>query len=123
MLPEFSTLLKTLISQRFSSQREFVRHTRIENEDSGQGYVSKVIKGQKPPPMDRLPAWADALELYGDERQRFMDLAAIAHLPAEVQPRFVALLRQLKSQQTTIDAVKVRLDALESGSQRGGKHE
>lgn len=123
VLPDFSLLMKRLISERFSSQREFVRHTNAENEDSGQAYVSKVLKGKKPPPLDRLDSWANALELYGEERQNFMDLAAIAHLPAAVQPRFLALLRQLKAQQTTIDAVKIRLDALESAGQRGGKHE
>ena len=114
MLPEFSILLKALISKRFSSQREFVRHAYSGDEGSGSAYVSKVLKGQKPPPMDRLPAWADALELYGDERQPFLDLAAIAHLPVEVQPRFVSLLRQAKSLQADKDSNNLAIDRLQA---------
>lgn len=119
----FSQLLSTLITTKFESRRAFVRATNAKNEDAAQSYVTQVLKKTKPPPLDRLDSWANALELYGEERQNFMDLAAIAHLPVVVQPRFLALLRQLKTQQTTIDVFKIRLDALENAGQRGGKHE
>lgn len=107
----FVEMLEPLISAHFKSRRAFARATAPGNEDAAQSYVTQVLKEEKPPPIDRLPAWADALELYGEDRQRFMDLAAIAHLPVEAQPRFIGLLRTLKS-------VEARLDALES--QRNG---
>lgn len=118
VLPAFALHLKDLIDARFKSRREFIRATRAANEDGAQAYLTKVVKGAKPPPIDRLPAWADALELYGEDRQRFMDLAAIAHLPVEVQPRFINILRQLQTAQADVRAINSRLDALES--QRNG---
>lgn len=108
----FSDLLQSLIAPRFTSQREFARALGPPSkEHANASYISQVLADKKPPPLERLDTWADALELYGDERQRFMDLAAIAHLPVEVQPRFLVLLRQLKSQQATIEVQKVTLES------------
>ena len=76
-------MLKSLIppgnTTIFKSRREFIRAAGTDNEDSDQGYLGKVLTGTKPPPIDRLSAWADALDLRDADRQRFFDLAAIAH--------------------------------------------
>lgn len=134
-------LLRKLIdSGRFKSRRDFARVAEgDEAEESAHRYLTKVLNDGRPPMFERVEAWADALELYGDERQQFLDLAAIAHLPTSVQPRFVALLRQfltlksdLKSRDESIKVLKaaveernafvhtmkVRLDAIEAQGNR-----
>jgi hypothetical protein len=93
---EFSELLKRLIKAKFKSQRAFIRAAEpLANEDSAQGYVSRVLSGTKPPPLNRIGAWADALGLSGEARQQFLDLAledVLHRTPEEVQ-RLVASLR------------------------------
>jgi transcriptional regulator with XRE-family HTH domain len=55
------------------------------------GWVQQIREGKKTPPLGEMTTWANVLELTGVERQRFFDLAAIAHLPADAQPRFLQL--------------------------------
>lgn len=40
---------------------------------------------------ERMPIWADALDLRGDERTRFLDLACLAHAPRYLHGRFEQL--------------------------------
>jgi hypothetical protein len=85
----FPDMLKRLVGARFSSARAFVRAAYPPAEEgAGSAYVSQVIKGAKPPPLDRLDTWADALGLNGTDRVTFIDLAALAHLPDSVRGRF-----------------------------------
>lgn len=72
----FGKLLKSLIDKRFPSLRGFIRRAQpLANESGAVGYLSKVIAGTKPPPMDRIDAWADALDLQDEARQEFLNLA------------------------------------------------
>jgi hypothetical protein len=57
-----------------------------------QGFASNLLAGRRTPPLKELETWADSLALAGEERQLFLDLAAIAHLPTTAQSRLVALL-------------------------------
>lgn len=104
-------MLERLINARFTSKRAFIRAVSKVGENVGQAYLAKILTGLHPPIIERAEAWADTLELAGDERQRFMDLAAISHLPVEVQPRFVTLLRQLQAAQAKIDVQNLTIDA------------
>jgi hypothetical protein len=77
----FGAYLKGRIDELFPSQRAFIRAAEGANRiNSGQGYLSQVIAGKKPPPIKRLDAWAKALELSEAEKERFLDLACIAHM-------------------------------------------
>ncbi len=121
MQSAFVLLLRSLIERRFNGvDRQFIIATKPKSVPAATAYLSQVLRDAKPkpPPMDSLAAWADALELYGDERQNFMDLAAVAHLPAEVQPRFVGMIRKLKAAESQLDAINSRLDALERQGKR-----
>jgi transcriptional regulator with XRE-family HTH domain len=122
----FVQLLKTMIppvnTERFASRRAFIRAVGTDSEDGDQGYLTKVLKGTKPPPLARLDAWADALDIPDVERQRFKDLAAIAHLPLEVQSRFVGLLQRLKAKEDRLSAVEARLQAIDPQGDGVGKH-
>ena len=76
MAQTFGNLLKSLIEKRFRSLRGFIRRAQpLANESGAVGYLSKVIAGTKPPPMDRIDAWADALDLHGEAREEFVNLA------------------------------------------------
>jgi hypothetical protein len=105
----FGFFLKGLIEQRFVSLREFIRKAQpLAIESSAVGYLSKVIAGTKPPPMDRIDAWADALGLEGDLRQQFVSLALedlLARAPSELRKWVISLraeVVQLREQNATV---------------------
>lgn len=107
----FLDSLDSLIAPKFSSDRQFILAAQPNTKErTATAYFSQVRAGKKPPPLEHIEGWADALELKGEKRQWFLDLAAVAHLPPSVQERFVGLLRQRKSQQETIDSMKVALE-------------
>ncbi|HYE06501.1 MAG TPA: helix-turn-helix transcriptional regulator [Planctomycetota bacterium] len=56
------------------------------------GWVQQIREGKKTPPLGEMATWANVLDLTGVDRQRFFDLAAVAHLPEEAQPRFLTLV-------------------------------
>jgi len=62
------------------------------------GWVQQIREGSKTPPLREMKNWGDAIDLNGPELQRFMDLAAVAHLPREAQPRFLELLEDEDTQ-------------------------
>lgn len=83
----FGTLVKERLKSQKISQRAFATVAKM-----SQANLNKVLNGTHgapPPPTGAmLQLWAGALGLVGDERQRFMDLAALAHLPPEVRGKF-----------------------------------
>jgi hypothetical protein len=83
----FGTLLKHHIAASGRSISAWARMVGIT-----QGFASNLMAGRRTPPLRELEAWADSLALADEERQRFLDLAAIAHLPAAAQARLVDLL-------------------------------
>ena len=48
----------------------------------GNGFITLVAGGKRTVPGDKIPAWADALDLKGKERQQFIDECASECLPA-----------------------------------------
>ncbi len=44
-----------------------------------------VARGQRRPPLDLINAWADALKLTGSDRDRFLELAILAHLSPDLK--------------------------------------
>jgi hypothetical protein len=94
----FAALLTKLVDAKFDSRRAFIRAAESRAaEHSAQAYLSQVVAGKKPPPIERIDAWADALELKAKDRERFIDLACIAHLPLAVQPHFEKILSRLET--------------------------
>ena len=96
--------LVALIERKYGKQRgnlaAFARSVGITT-----GQITNVIKGRRTISTAAAVAWADALDLVGRERQRFLDLAAIAHLPEDVQPRFIKILDRLESIESALDGV------------------
>lgn len=81
---------------------------------SSSGFMTDVIKGRRTPPLDRLDAWADVLGLDGQERTLFLDLAALAHLPDEVRPRFLTIYQEHRE----LMAFKNRLESIENAREK-----
>jgi hypothetical protein len=76
----FAQYLRERIDARFPSLRAFVRVAESDrSEDAAVAYLSKVLKGRKPPPLERIEAWAEALALHGSERERFIEDAHLVH--------------------------------------------
>ncbi len=87
MASAFGQFLKDRWEQLELHQAEFCRRI-----GKPAGWVQQIREGTKTPPLREMATWATVLELNDHERQYFLDLAAIAHLPFETQERFVQLV-------------------------------
>lgn len=74
----FGDLLDRLLKRSGLTGRGFDRLI-----GSGNGFVNQVIRGEAPPPRERLDAWADALSLSGAERAGFIALGKRAKIDAK----------------------------------------
>lgn len=72
----FGDLLKALWQERGLHQAEFCRRV-----GAPAGWVQQIREAKKSPPLDRMPQWADVLELTAARRRLFLDMAAVMHLP------------------------------------------
>jgi hypothetical protein len=98
----FADELQALVSKKFESIRQFCINAEPDRSwGAAVSVVSRVVRGQAPPPLHTVPKWAQALGLEGDEAARFYHLAVIAHLPADEQAFFVDLMeneRELRAE-------------------------
>lgn len=77
---------------------------------SSSGFMTDVIKGRRTPPLDRLDTWADVLGVTGAERQQFLLLAGLAHIPDQAVRDMVA--NQLTHLQAEVDHQSVQIAML-----------
>ena len=75
-------------------------------------HINMIAKGSRLPPLDRIEAWADALNLNGSERQEFIEAAWLAHCPAEAQ----AMVQRLRERVASLAVRVMRLEHLASQS-------
>jgi transcriptional regulator with XRE-family HTH domain len=99
----FADVMKAALKRRDLSQRKFADLA----ECSG-GFVCDVINDKRTPPLDRIMQWADALGLEDEDRQRFMDLAGIAHLPATIRPTFEQIYLNNRAIEAGVDAFRTK---------------
>ena len=81
----FGRLLRSALENRGWTQRGAAGHLGVSH-----GFLNLLMSGKRTPPIDQVDAWASALRLAGEQRRRFSDLAALAHLPEAVRERFEA---------------------------------
>ena len=74
----FARLLADMIPYR--QQAAFARRA-----GTSKGNLSHVLSEFRKPPLKTIDKWADALDLVGDQRDNFIDLAHLAHAPDRVQ--------------------------------------
>jgi hypothetical protein len=58
------------------SARAFAKRVNV-----GTSFLRNVMLGAKPVPENRIEPWAEALELAGEDRERFVDEAWLSHCP------------------------------------------
>ena len=75
----FGECLNEALVRKGMSQRAFSLIVRYR-----QQALNRVIRGERIPPLDRLDAWADALEGHVD-REAFFELARLEHTPSEIR--------------------------------------
>ena len=75
---------------------------------------SKISVGALAPAYDRAVVWAERLGLTERDRQKFLDLAAIMHLPVEARPRFLAIIARLSKTELLVDDLESQADNLNS---------
>ncbi len=83
----FGRHFQQLLKRRKLTQLAFSKQTK-----TNKSLINNIIGGHRTPSPDLLDTWADGLGLIGPERQLFLDLAALAHLPLRFRPRFEALI-------------------------------
>lgn len=94
----FAVALRDHLAAKNLGQREFSRKANV-----NQGFISQILQGNRPPPMDRIGKWAEILGLDAAETERFELLAGLEHSPAPVA-EFVHRLLAPKAE--TADASK-----------------
>ena len=114
MSTAFRDWLQRLVAARFPSRRAFVRVAESgRDENTAQASLAVVLKGRRPPPLERIADWADALDLAPEDRRLFLDLAAVEHLPASVRDRFRELVLAAPSEPAADAASRRRMQAAE----------
>jgi transcriptional regulator with XRE-family HTH domain len=79
----FGEYLYEAIKRKGVSLREFAPRLGVTH-----SMLSQIKSGQVRVPPERHEQWADALELQGDEREFFLDLAALSCAPPRVLAMF-----------------------------------
>ena len=82
----FPDLLRHLLKERGLSVREFSRRTK-----RSAGFISDVLHGINGPSDEFVEGWADVLDLYGDERERFLLAGALVRCPKRIRTLLVKL--------------------------------
>lgn len=80
--------------------------------------LSKISDGKLAPNWAKAIECADRLRLTGHDRQRFLDMAAVAHMPIEAQARFSRVLDLLASVETNLSKTEARISEVEAGLKR-----
>jgi hypothetical protein len=113
---DFLIYLKRLIDDRFKSRRAFVRAAEPEgNEDSLVSQLSKVLEGKRPPPLNRIEAWADALGLTGADKESLINRATLENLHPEIRSRYARIFAEHAAQ-----GERIRLMEGRDGKSRTG---
>ncbi len=90
-MPGFGELLGKLLKERKLSQQTLAQHVGV-----SQATVSQVILGKTRPRLAKIRKWADGLGLQGQDREAFVQEAALCHAPPEVLELVDQLRRDLE---------------------------
>ena len=86
---------------------------------TGSSTVNQVIHGKATPPLDRLAAWAEKLQIPEEKREYFDDLAALAHLPAACRQRMERIYIEHRQQGEMLNRLSRRVAEAEQVYQSG----
>lgn len=94
MADSFGQFVRERMVRRGLSVREYAR---LAGYPSAHSFVSRVLRGVDPPPLKEMDRWAGALGIGPDERDRFDELAALAHSPPLIRERYESMRERLAS--------------------------
>lgn len=81
----FGVLLGEWIERRGFTYRSLAKAI-----GGGVSSLNQIKSGKRSPPIEMLPLLCETLRIEGQAKERFIALAHIAHMPVEVQERWVA---------------------------------
>jgi transcriptional regulator with XRE-family HTH domain len=82
----FGALLAECLTKKDLSHRAFARLV-----GSSNGFVSQVIRGERLPPPDLIPAWAETLGLDKAGSDELWLHANLAHCPAWMREKYLKM--------------------------------
>lgn len=95
----FGSYLREAIRGARLTKTAFADQARI-----SKSFVSDLIANRRTPPLEDVGRWAEILGLRGDARERFEDLAVIAHVPDPGRDRFLRFLDMMDRYQRELAA-------------------
>jgi transcriptional regulator with XRE-family HTH domain len=108
----FLDQLAVLLNRRRESPNAFAARVEVSHSTMG-----RIMQGLRPPDVDQLAAWADALELVGDEREAFLLAGALANCPkpaldyvARIEGDLADLKKRAEIAEATLDRLERRVD-------------
>ncbi len=108
----FLDQLAVLLNRRRESPNAFAARVEVSHSTMG-----RIMQGHRPPDVDQLDAWADALDLTGDERESFLLAGALANCPrpaldyvARLEGDLADLKRRADIAEATLDRLERRID-------------
>lgn len=72
-------------------------------------HVNLICSGKRTPPLDRIPAWADALGLSGDARDEFIRLGHLAHAPEQVRQEVERMRSELAAARQDVGDLRLQV--------------
>jgi transcriptional regulator with XRE-family HTH domain len=104
--------LAVLLNRRRESPNAFAARVEVSHSTMG-----RIMQGLRPPDVELLDAWADALELEGEERESFLLAGALANCPkpaldyvARIEGDLADLKRRAEIAEATLDRLERRVD-------------
>lgn len=116
-LSDFGRRLDALIHERCRSAARFCELVKKHGGEISEGNLSRIIHGERRPPLESIDAWASALGIDdADEIEELKIAAELTYLPAEAVVR--RALREL-ADQTEADAKRIERLTIELDALRG----
>jgi transcriptional regulator with XRE-family HTH domain len=94
----FGSFLTEALTAARMEKTDFARRAKISKQ-----FVSDLVRDRRTPPLEDVEKWSEILGLRGAARERFQDLAVIAHIPAVGRSRFLRFLELVDQYQRDDD--------------------
>jgi transcriptional regulator with XRE-family HTH domain len=90
MKQAFGPFLQLALDRKMMSQREFAKRAH-----SSSASLSQIISGKRTPPLDQIDNWANILDLKGEDRVSFLELACLEHCPEPLRQEYLRMKGQI----------------------------
>jgi transcriptional regulator with XRE-family HTH domain len=108
LMLRFLDQLAVLLNRRRESPNAFAARVEVSHSTMG-----RIMQGLRAPDVDQLEAWANALELDGDEREAFLLAGALANCPRPALDYVARMEDDLADLKKRAEIAEAMLDRLE----------